>query len=126
MMVSVEVKLGWAVAVSVAEGSGLVVQAGSMTGVGIGWMNVSIPHPIDVSVTTNIAIIVFRKLLQRMIEIPNNAQTIEREPGGNDLDDIGFLLNDRCQPAGGNDLHAGTKFLAETLDHALDHANITE
>jgi hypothetical protein len=47
VMVSVEVKVGWMVAGSVGEGSGLVVQVGSRVGVGVGWISVSPPHPID-------------------------------------------------------------------------------
>ncbi len=109
IMVSVEVKVGWGVAVPVGEGSGLIVQVGSTAGIGAGWMNVvSTLHPIDASAIADIVIIVFCKMLQRMVEVPKDAQTIEREPGGNDLDDIGFLCDNGGKPACGDHFHCGT------------------
>ena len=68
----------------------------------------------------------FFQSLQRVIEIPQQAQTVEREPGGDDLDNIGLLCDDLCQPAGGDHLHTGSQLLAKTIDHALHHTDITK
>ena len=49
--VSVDVNIDWMVAVPVGEGSGLIVQVGSMVGVSTGWRKVvNIPQAIDKNV----------------------------------------------------------------------------
>jgi len=112
---------GW-----VEEGSELMVQVEVVIGKGSGWvMDVNAPHPIKNKVVAEIEIKNFRKLLKRMIDIPQNAQAIKREPGGNDLNDIGFLRDDLRKTACGNHLRFRTQFLAKAFDHALDHAHIT-
>ena len=48
---SMKGKVGCGEAVFVGEGSGLIVQVGSISGSGEGWMNVvNAPHPIDKNV----------------------------------------------------------------------------
>ena len=61
-----------------------------------------------------------------MVEVPKDAQPIQRQPGSSDLNGGGLLCDDLRQSPGGDDLHIGTQFGAEALDHALDHADIAE
>jgi len=54
--VSVGDTVGWTVSVTVGVGSGLIVQVGAIVAVGIGWINVNPPHPIEEIVSADIAI----------------------------------------------------------------------
>jgi hypothetical protein len=61
--VSVAENVGWAVSATVVVGSGLTVQVGSIVGVGIGWINVSPPHPIENSAMMIVMMLFFCNLL---------------------------------------------------------------
>lgn len=63
VIVSVAGNVGWTVSVTVVVGSGLIVQVGSMVGVGIGWINVSPPHPIENSAMMIMMMLFFCNLL---------------------------------------------------------------
>jgi hypothetical protein len=77
----------------VNDGSNVAVKVGVIVGVS-GTIRFNPPHAMRNKVRIAIPIHVFRKRLQWMIQIPENAQTVEREPGGNDLDHVGFLGDD--------------------------------
>ena len=109
------------------EGVGLVVQVGSKAGVGEGCaIKLSPPHPRDKRVPSAMAIKDFFKSLERMIEIPNDTQSIQGQPRRDDLYHICFLRNDRRQTAGCNNLHFHAKLFTKTFHHPLHHAHITE
>ena len=60
------------------------------------------------------------------VQFPDDAQAIQGQPWRDMLDDGGFFCHDFCQPACGDHLHLGAKFLAEAFYHTLHHANIPE
>src|SRR5215216_740653 len=125
--VSVGVQVTVMVAVSVGEGMGLAVSVGSIARVGEDpERSVNPPHPSDNRVAPVIERKTFCKLLQRMIEIPEDSQAFEREPGRDNLDYIGFLRDYCSKPARCDDLHLRTKLFAETFHHSFHHAHITE
>ena len=64
--------------------------------------------------------------LKWMIQIPEDTQAFEGEPGSDDLDDVGLLRDDRGKAPGRNDLHFHPKLFAEPLDHSFHHAHIAE
>jgi len=123
--VSVGEAVGATVAVSVGEGSGVPVQVGAGVGVGEA-MNCTPPHPRSRRASPENQIKCFRKLLQWMVQIPENPQTFECEPGRDDLDHIRFLRDDGGKSPRRDDLHFGPQFVAETLDHAFHHAHVAE
>ena len=109
----------WVAGTVAVEGRGEAVEAGTVAVTGI------FPQAVKNKINPNVNVkIFFINFLEWMIEIPEDVQAIEREPGGDDLNDIGFLCHNFRQPAGGNDFHAGSQFLAKTFDHALDHAHV--
>ena len=94
----VGVWVGNVIGVSVAgnegvnDGSNFAVKVGVIVGVS-GTISFNPPHAMRNKVRIANPIHVFRKRLQWMIQIPENAQTVEREPGCNDLDHVSFLGN---------------------------------
>jgi len=115
--VAVGVKVWVAVAVSVG-GRGVDVEAGNVAETGIP------PQAVNSRIIPSICNGIFFMILYGMIDVPQYSQAIEGEPGCDDLDDIGFLRYNFCQPAGGDHFHAGSEFFAEALDHAFHHADI--
>ena len=120
-------KIGVTVAAgeAVNEGSGVIVHVGVIVGV-VGTIKRSPPHAMRNKASSAIPISRFCKRLQRMIQIPENSQSLEREPGGNDLDYICFLRDDRRKPACCNHLHIIPQLLAESIHHPLYHADIAK
>ena len=109
----------------VAEGDGLDVDVAVTVG-DAGAKSPNPPHPRRNKTSADIPISVFRKCLQRMIQVPENPQTFERKPGRDDLDHVRFLSDDCRKPACRNHLHVVSQLPAEALDHALYHADITK
>lgn len=95
----VGVCVGNVIGVSVAGGEGVIDESNVAIKVGVivgvsGTIKRSPPHAMRNKLRIAIPIHVFCKRLQWMIQIPENAQTVEREPGSDDLDHVGFLGDD--------------------------------
>lgn len=122
--VGVMVKVGVTVARSASVGGrGVNVVVG--VEVDVDSAKTPVPHPdnkIDNPITKiNIFFICFL-----VIEIPDNSQSIEREPGRDKINRLCFFCNDFRHTAGGNDFHVASQLGPEPGHHALDHAHIPE
>ena len=115
--------------VSVGEGAGEGVRLDVQVGIAVGVAGLrmsSPPQAMRTRARMDIPRRVFGNLLQRMIQVPEDPQALQGEPGRDDLDHIRFLGNDRREPAGGNDFHVIPQLLTEAVDHPLHHADVTE
>ncbi len=115
--VHVNVGAGRAVFVAVAVASG-----GGGVGVVIGAANN--PPPVHASSRIAIPQIPMILFFILVIEFPDDPQTVEREPGADDVDDFCFFGDNFCQPACGDDFHIASQFGPESCHHSLDHAHI--
>lgn len=89
---------------AVDEGGGLGVHVGVIVGV-TGTIRFNPPHAMSSNASVDTPTNDFRKRLQGMIQIPENPQAFEREPGCDDLDHVRFLRDDRGKPTCCNHFH---------------------
>ena len=120
--VGVMVDVDVTVAVSVG-GRGVDVIV--IVAVGSGLANTPAPHP-DNKIDSPIIKINIFFICFLVIEFPDNSQSVECEPGCDEINDLCFFGDDFRHAACGNDFHLASQFGPEPCHHALDHADIPE
>ena len=118
--VGVTVKVWVTVARSASVGGGGVNVVG---GVEVDSAKIPVPHPDNKIDSPMIKINIFF-ICFLVIEFPDNSQSVEREPGRDEINNLCFLCDDFGHAARGDDFHIASQFGPESCHHALDHAHI--
>ena len=122
--VNVRVMLGVGETVAVFVGGGGVTVV-VIVAVGIGLANTPVPHP-DNKIDNPIIKINIFFICFLVIEFPDNSQSVECEPGRDEINNLRFFGDDFCHAARGDDFHLASQFGPEPCHHAFDHAHISE